>query len=223
MIEEQTRVSPSGPRSLGPEACPERSRRVPAFLTTDHCSLTTAFWFSPRKPAPAAPGPSQKSLMAESKGEIWTDVGFPSLPCSLAPSFAAFRSLFFYSLPGSRSGGRQVLVAGWLLATPYSLLLPHPPMPPTPSPLLRTPHPLSFWSLFPGPWSLLLPPPPSLSQTPPPMPFCETVKLLNCGAFRINHLQPQFHSFTVSQFSFLIVFAFERCGISLAANETESE
>jgi hypothetical protein len=30
-------------RSLSPESCPERSRRVPAFLTTDHSSLTTGF------------------------------------------------------------------------------------------------------------------------------------------------------------------------------------
>jgi hypothetical protein len=73
MIDARTRVSPSGPRSLAPGACPERSRRVPvsllfcslfpcslgplfhvflttnhyalttAFLTTDHCSLTTGF------------------------------------------------------------------------------------------------------------------------------------------------------------------------------------
>ena len=103
----------------------------------------------------------------QARGQKLGARSFFPVPCPLVPV-----PLFPWSLPGPR---RQVFVAG----VACSLLFPHPlPPAPTPSPLpLQSPF---FCSSFPcslGPLFPVFYPPPHEFRPPPPMPFCETVKL----------------------------------------------
>jgi hypothetical protein len=98
-------------------------------------------------------------------------------PRSLAP-------LFPWSLVPCRGPRRQVFVAGVACSllsypTPHAFGA-HPPClstHPLPQGLSGSSFsaPISLVPLV--PWSLLLPHPPYRFSTPPPMPFCETVKL----------------------------------------------
>jgi hypothetical protein len=95
--------------------------------------------------------------------------------CSLFPV-----PLFPCSLPGPPATGLR----RWGGLFPF---LAPPPYPFTPTPPIFLPHPLPPASLLPAfplsvpllPWSLVhcFLPTPHTFRTPPPMPFCETVKL----------------------------------------------
>jgi hypothetical protein len=149
-------------------------------------------------------------------------------PCSLVPSFPvsllhSFTSSPVTSVPAFLTTGHCSLTTGLpaFLTTnhypPITVFLTTNHYPPTAAflaPLLPAPcslAPCSPRSLAPcSPRSLasrfsptprhLQTHPPIVSDPHPPMPFCETVKLWNCGTFRIRGLRPQFHSFTDSQF-----------------------
>jgi hypothetical protein len=171
----QTRISPPATTcSLVPEACPERSRRVPVLLTTDHCSLPSVF------PAHNSPMIDQQKTREQA---IDKQTRIAPLPATaywllaighwlfLAPSPLVFpipRSQATVHDPRSTAPGLSGLCFSRSLAPCFSV----------PSLLRLSNHqPLLTNHCFYPPPHTQSTHPPGIEQTHPPMPFCETVKL----------------------------------------------
>ena len=157
MNKAQTRVAPSFPCSLGPEACPERSSKA-----------------CPERRSSA--GADDRSRM-----------GVPAspLPCSLAPSLPkpalsevrkpALGGVRKPAMSGDRPLGRTTGVEwGSPLLCSVSPSFPrslgpcfYPPRPLHPPPPLASRFPAFLFPVPLVPWSLFLPPPHTF-QTPPP-------------------------------------------------------
>jgi len=166
--------APSPHRSLGPIACSDRSRRVPAFLTTDHSSPTTIF--------PAFLTPNHDPLTTGLRAFLTTD------HCSPTTKFPAVPTTNHYPLT--------------TVFTHPPVLCTHPLTPASPVPAFLIPDPGSLTPVF--------TPPPHTFRTPPPMPFCETVKLWSLLNQQLASTVSQFHSLTVLFFRSSSQFCFCR-------------
>ena len=187
---------------IGPNpgtALTRTSPSLPAFLTTNHYSLTTAFSAQNSFMIRFRPKTGTSAALAEQTGPPAVPLASrtPLAPPPAAPKLQRRRDSAVLPLPPSLL---HPLTPSLLHSSTFSLvhlfLRSLAPLFPafSPPPCLRRPPPLSFYpppppgplrspfsapiSLIPlVPWSLLLPHPPHRFSTPPPMPFCETVKL----------------------------------------------